>query len=90
VVYRGNALPQLKGTYVFGDYNGVRMAALKACESGASPATPILKNKNPNMPNAASFGADDFTQLVAIVEDNAKEMYFVVNRNSLRKVIAAP
>jgi glucose/arabinose dehydrogenase len=90
IVYRGNAIPQLKGTYVFGDYNGVRMVALKACESGTSPATPILKNKNANMPNAASFGADDFSALVAIVEDNAKEMYFVVNRNSLRKVVAAP
>jgi glucose/arabinose dehydrogenase len=90
IVYRGDAIPQLKGTYVFGDYNGVRMAALKACEGGASTATPILKNKNANTPNVASFGADDFTQLVAIVQDNAKEMYFVVNRSSLRKVVPAP
>jgi hypothetical protein len=66
------------------------MAALKVCDGKASPAAPVLKNKNPNTPNAASFGADDFTALVAIVEDNAKEMYFVVNRNSLRKVVAAP
>lgn len=89
VVYRGQAIPQLQGTYVFGDYNGVRMAALKVCDGKASPAAPIRKNKDANMPNAASFGADDFSALVAIVEDNAKEMYFVVNRNSLRKVVAA-
>lgn len=89
VVYRGSALPELVGTYVFGDFKGVRMVALKVCDGKASPGAPILKNKNPNTPNAASFGADDFAQLVAIVEDNAKEMYFVVNRNSLRKVVAA-
>jgi glucose/arabinose dehydrogenase len=90
VVYRGPAMPALQGTYIFGDYKGVRMAALKVCDGKASPATPVLKNKNPNTPNAASFGADDFSALVAIVEDNEKEMYFVVNRNSLRKVVAAP
>jgi glucose/arabinose dehydrogenase len=90
VVYRGNALPQLRGTYVFGDYQGVRMAALRQCSGGTSPVVPIRKNADPNSPNAASFGANDFGALVAIVEDNAKELYFVVNRNSLRKVVAAP
>jgi glucose/arabinose dehydrogenase len=90
VVYRGNALPQLQGTYIFGDFKGVRMVALKVCNGMTSPAAPVLKNKNANTPNAASFGATDFSQLVAIVEDNAKEMYFVVNRDSLRKVVAAP
>jgi glucose/arabinose dehydrogenase len=90
VVYRGSALPKLQGSYVFGDYQGVRMAALRQCATGTSPVAPIRKNVDTNAPNAASFGASDFGALVAIVEDNAKELYFVVNRNSLRKVIPAP
>jgi glucose/arabinose dehydrogenase len=90
VVYRGEALPQLKGVYLFGDYRGVRMAAVRMCEAGPSPVTPIRKNLDPNNVNAPSFGGDDFEGLTAIVEDNAKEIYFVVNRNSLQKVVARP
>lgn len=90
-VYRGSALPQLRGVYLFGDYTGQRMGALVQCGEQTSPITPILKNPDPNTPNAPAFklpsGHPAFRQLTAIVEDNAGELYFVVNRTSLMKLV---
>lgn len=86
VVYRGNEVPALKGAYVFGDYQGPNMAALYQCASGTSPVTAIAKNRNANTPNAPYFEDSGFGDLTAIVEDSVGELYFIVNRNSLRKV----
>jgi glucose/arabinose dehydrogenase len=90
-VYRGSALPQLSGVYIFGDYRGKRMVALRQCGSTTSPLTPILKRFDPNQ-NGAAFksvgGAPALTDLTAIVTDNDGELYFVANRNTLLKVVA--
>ncbi|WP_437605334.1 PQQ-dependent sugar dehydrogenase [Sorangium sp. So ce834] len=90
-VYRGTGVPQLKGVYLFGDYTGGRMGALVQCGDKTSPLTLILKNPDPNTPNAPAFtrqgGLPTFEGLTAIVEDNAGELYFVANRNSLVKIV---
>ncbi len=90
-VYRGSAIPALQGVYVFGDYKGKRMAALMQCSAQTSKVTPILKNRDPNATNSASFarasGDPVFNQLTAIVEDNQGELYFVANFDRLLKVV---
>ncbi|WP_434041372.1 MULTISPECIES: PQQ-dependent sugar dehydrogenase [Sorangium] len=90
-VYRGAALPQLRGVYLFGDYTGERMGAIMQCGTQTSPITEILKNRDPNTPNAPAFarqgGLPTFEDLTAIVEDNDSELYFVANRNSLVKIV---
>jgi glucose/arabinose dehydrogenase len=93
-VYRGSAIPQLSGVYLFGDYVGKRMGALTQCGSTTSKVAPINKNRDANAPNAAFFaraaGAPALDALIAIVEDGAGELYFVANRSSLLKVVAGP
>lgn len=90
-VYRGSEVPQLRGVYLFGDYTGGRMGALVQCGEKTSPLTVVLKNPDPNAPNAPAFtrqgGLPVFERLTAIVEDNAGELYFVANRNSLVKIV---
>ena len=92
-VYRGSALPQLQGVYLFGDYRGRRMIALRQCGSTTSPLTPILKKKDPNQ-NIAAFvsvgGAPALADLTAIIADNDGEIYLVADRSTLLKVVAAP
>lgn len=89
--YRGKAIPGLRGTVIFGDYKGRRMVALQQCGDKTSPTVDILKNADPNQPNAAGFsrasGQPAFGDLTAIVEDNDGEIYFVANRDRLLKVV---
>jgi hypothetical protein len=93
-VYRGSALSSLQGVYLFGDYLGLRLGALRQCGASTSPVTPILKNKDANSPNlpqlGAGAGAPAIGQLTAIVEDEAGELYFVANRNTLLKIVPGP
>lgn len=90
-VYRGRAIPALRGTYLFGDYKGARMGALVQCGSKTSAVTPIAKNRDPNAPNAAGFsalaGAPRLGDLTAIVTDNEGEIYLVANRGVLLQVV---
>ncbi len=92
VVYRGNALPQLAGAYVFGGYQGRRLGAFYQCGDSTSPITGILKSCDPNAPAAACLhslgGAPVFNELRAIVEDHDGELYVVANGDSLLKVVA--
>lgn len=92
-VYRGSTLPQLQGVYIFGDYRGNRMVALRQCGATTSPLTPILKKADANQ-TGASFksagGAPALTDLTGIVSDNDGEIYLVANRNTLLKIVAAP
>jgi glucose/arabinose dehydrogenase len=90
VVYRGAAVPQLEGVYVFGDYKGARMVALRQCDSTTSPLTVIRKECDPGTPGEACFTGTSFAELIAIVEDNAGEMYFVTDKRSLLKLVAGP
>jgi glucose/arabinose dehydrogenase len=89
VVYRGAALPQLAGVYLFGDYKGARMVALRQCDSGTSPQRLIRKHCEA-MPGEACFNGTDFSDLIAIVEDNSGEVYFVADKSSLLKVVSGP
>jgi glucose/arabinose dehydrogenase len=89
-VYRGKALPQLKGTYIFGDYNGERMVALRQCDTGTSPITVIRKNRAANEPNTPYLAAGDFPKLKAMVEDNDGELYFITNDGAFRKLVPGP
>jgi glucose/arabinose dehydrogenase len=92
VVYRGQALPQLYGAYLFGGYRSQRLGALYQCGSVTSAVTPILKSCNINEPNSACMrrldGSPQLSELRAIVEDHDGEMYVVANGNSLLKVVA--
>ncbi|MEY4515536.1 MAG: hypothetical protein RLZZ450_7658 [Pseudomonadota bacterium] len=94
VVYRGTALPQLQGVYLFGGFAGARLGALRQCGSTTSPVTPVTKSCNANTPNEACLrslnGAPRFTELRAIVEDHDGEIYVVANRDSLLKVVPLP
>jgi len=90
-VYRGAALPALKGVYLFGDYVGIRMGALRQCGATTSKITTIAKNRDANAPDAPSFsrtsGDPALGDLTAIVSDNAGELYFVANFDRLYKVV---
>ena len=89
VVYRGATLPELDGTYIFGDYYGERLGALQRCGDATSPAAVIRKNCDPNFPEPClqERGTGTMRQLTAIVEDNAGEIYLVANGDSLFKVV---
>jgi hypothetical protein len=89
VVYRGEQLRELDGTYIFGDYYGERLGALKQCGEATSPVAPIRKNCDPNFPEAClqSKGTQTFRQLTAIVEDHAGEVFLIANGDSLYKVV---
>jgi glucose/arabinose dehydrogenase len=88
-VYRGTAIPALQGVFLFGDYTGIRMGALRQCGAQTSPISPILKTRDPNSQDR-SFTLPAmfrFSALTAIVSDNAGELYFVANRSTLLKLV---
>jgi len=61
-VYRGQAIPALRGAYVFGDFCGGRLEALRAKGAGEPDVTPL----GPVVPNLASFGEDADGELYAL------------------------
>lgn len=89
VVYRGRELPELVGTYIFGDYYGERLGALQRCGDATSPVTGIRKNCDPNFPEPCfqERAGGTLRQLTAIVEDNDGELYLVGNSDSLLRVV---
>lgn len=87
VVYRGSAIPELNGTYIFGDYYGQRLGALQQCDGQTSPLAVIRKNCDPNFPEPCLSSGRYFDELTAIVEGNDGEIYLVANGNSLLKVV---
>jgi glucose/arabinose dehydrogenase len=94
-VYRGSAIPQLQGAYLFGEFYPNRpMRALYQCGAQTSPVTVIQKRCDPNTPNMACFapvnGAPALGQVGAIVTGNDGELYLAANGNALMKVVAAP
>jgi glucose/arabinose dehydrogenase len=93
-VYRGSAIPELYGAYLFGEFYPNRpMRALYQCGSETSDVLEIQKICDPNTPNAACFtavgGAPDLRQVGAIVRGNDGELYLPANGNALLKVVPA-
>jgi glucose/arabinose dehydrogenase len=89
-VYRGAAIPELVGTLIFGDYRGVRLAAVTHCDGVTSDYTAIARACDPNAPDEACFAADDDTSiaaLTAIVRDHDGELVLVANGNQLLQVV---
>lgn len=94
-VYRGQAVPELQGAYLFGEFYPNRpMRALYQCGSETSEVTVIQKRCDPNTPDAPCFtpvdGAPQLSQVGAIVEGNDGELYIPANGNALLKVVPAP
>ncbi len=65
-VYRGSAMPELVGRYIFGDYCSGRIWAL---DSGNPAAQPILLLDSPH--NVASFGETADGELLVLTFSNA-------------------
>lgn len=91
-VYRGNAIPELRGAYLFGEFYPNRpMRALYQCGDETSPVTTIAKRCDPNTPNAPCFvpqnGAPELRQVGAIVYGNDGELYIPANGNAILKIV---
>lgn len=68
-VYRGHAIPALRGTYLYADYNSGRFFALRMSLGALSlPQTEITNDINPdrNVRSIASFGQDEAGELYVI------------------------
>lgn len=61
-VYRGEALPSLRGAYVYGDYCAGWIAAVSVQDGRASQPTQL----NINVPELSSFGVDQAGELYAL------------------------
>jgi glucose/arabinose dehydrogenase len=91
-VYRGKAIPELRGAYLFGEFYPNRpMRALYQCGDETSPVTTIAKRCDPNTPNAPCFvpqnGAPELRQVGAIVYGNDGELYIPANGNAILKIV---
>jgi glucose/arabinose dehydrogenase len=92
-VYRGSAVPELYGAYLFGEFYPNRpMRALYQCGTQTSEVALIQKRCDPNTPNAACFLSDGapLAEVGAVIEGNDKELYIPANGNALLKVVPAP
>jgi glucose/arabinose dehydrogenase len=94
VIYRGAALPQLQGVYLFGDYAGRRMVGIRRCAGNSSELRTIRKRCDIGFADELCFqaqqGTPEFSGLTGIFEGNDGEIYLVGNRDSLFKVVAVP
>jgi glucose/arabinose dehydrogenase len=91
-VYRGSAIPELQGAYLFSEFYPNRpVRALYQCGNETSPVTDIAKRCDPNTPNAACFvpqdGAPELRQVGAIVYGNDGELYIPANGNAILKIV---
>jgi|GEM_PF-1066220 len=94
-VYRGSAIPDLYGAFLFGEYYANHdMRALYQCGNQTSPVVSIHKQCDLNKPNDPCFepvgGAPELAEVGAIVEGNDKELYLAANSNTLLKIVPAP
>src|SRR5262249_35151374 len=78
-VYRGSAIPQLFGAYLFAGYGGVNLGALVECEGKmyGPAASPLSK-----MPASAPFGA-----ITHFARGNDGELYAVWNFAHFSKLV---
>src|SRR5690606_35439591 len=78
-VYRGSAIPALRGTYLFGDYCSREIGAFRYCDGEVRDATTIE-----GLEGAGSG-------LVSFGEDLAGELYLVyASSGEVRRIVAAP
>jgi hypothetical protein len=94
-VYRGSAIPELHGAYLFGEFYPNRpMRALYQCGSETSEVLEIQKICDPNTPDAACFtavgDAPELRQVGAVVRGNDGELYLPANGNALLKIVPEP
>jgi len=94
-VYRGSAIPELQGVYLFGEFYPNRpMRALYQCGSETSDVLEIDKICDPNTPDAPCFtpvgDAPDLRQVGAVIRGNDGELYIPANGNALLKIVPAP
>ncbi len=91
-VYRGTAIPELYGVYLFGEYYANHdMRALVRCGDVTSDVTLIHKECDPNLPNDACFvpldGAAPLGEVGAVVSGNDGELYLAANNDTLFKIV---
>jgi len=94
-VYRGSAIPELYGAYLFAEFYPNRpVRALYQCGSTTSEITQIDKICDPNTPDVPCFvpvgDAPELRQVGAIVLGNDGELYLPANGNALLKIVPAP
>lgn len=94
-VYRGSAIPELLGAYIYGEYYANHdMRALYQCDDRTSAVTRIHKQCDLNLPDEPCFvpvgDTPDLTEVGAIVQGNDGELYLAANTNALFKIVPAP
>ena len=72
-VYRGSAIPALRGTYLFGDYCSPQVGALRVCEGEARDAQ-TLSDLEGLAPGLVSFGEDLAGELYLVYVSGARVM----------------
>ncbi len=87
VVYRGKAIEKLRGAYLFGDFEGKRLGALYRCGQQMSPVATLLRACE-GTDEACFPMAAGVTSVAAIVEGAEGEVYLVVSRSKLMKLVA--
>lgn len=76
VVYRGSALPQLYGAYIFADFGEEYVASFFHCSPTMRSATGTVSR--------TTLG---FSLVSGFVEDSDAELYFVADREKLMKLV---
>jgi glucose/arabinose dehydrogenase len=94
-VYRGSAIPELYGAYLFGEYYANHdMRALYQCGSTTSAVRSIHKQCDPNLPNDACFvpvgNTPPLAEVAAVIQGNDGELYLPANNNTLLKIVPSP
>jgi glucose/arabinose dehydrogenase len=93
-VYRGKAIPALRGAYLFGDWVSDNMAAIYSCAGQTSQPTVIDYVRDLNLPKNGYFSliddAPELKSITAVLEDQDRELYLIANGDSLLKIVPAP
>lgn len=94
-VYRGSAIPELYGAYLFGEYYAGRdMGALYQCGDVTSDVVRIRKSCDANFPNDPCFlpqgGAPALGEVGAVIVGSDGELYLPANNNALLKIVPVP